>query len=266
MLLKPLFALLSAIAVAAELRVVPEPTDHNTGNTTLCLTPNFKIDIEGGQAPPDLEAAKHEVSKRLREMTYTYLSPTHGAEYLPCQGQLSRLVLKYNAGAAVKSIAEHAQERLEARPANEAYNLTVPVDGPAVITADTSIGLFRGLTTFENLFYAGEGEKSGQANDMGHNNGKDKRWNKHKASIYAPYAPYQIVDKPAFGWRAILLDSSRHYLPMDVIKRQLDSMAAVKLNVFHWYVSSLLYKLMPKAHCRQPVVPAQVQRRARRTG
>lgn len=46
-----------------------------------------------------------------------------------------------------------------------------------------------------------------------------------------------IEDKPRFPWRGLMIDSSRHFMPVDVIKRNLDGMAAVKLNVFHWHLS-----------------------------
>jgi hexosaminidase len=46
-----------------------------------------------------------------------------------------------------------------------------------------------------------------------------------------------IADLPRFAWRGLMLDCSRHFLPVAVIERNLDAMAAVKLNVFHWHLS-----------------------------
>jgi hypothetical protein len=46
-----------------------------------------------------------------------------------------------------------------------------------------------------------------------------------------------IQDKPRFPWRGLMIDSPRHFIPLDVPKRNLDSMAAVKMNVFHWRLS-----------------------------
>jgi hexosaminidase len=46
-----------------------------------------------------------------------------------------------------------------------------------------------------------------------------------------------IQDSPRFRWRGLMIDCSRHFVPMTVILRTLDGMAAVKLNVFHWHLS-----------------------------
>ena len=46
-----------------------------------------------------------------------------------------------------------------------------------------------------------------------------------------------IRDQPRFSWRGLMIDVSRHFIPLDVLKRNLDGMAAVKLNVFHWHLS-----------------------------
>ena len=46
-----------------------------------------------------------------------------------------------------------------------------------------------------------------------------------------------IKDSPRFPWRGLMIDVSRHFIPLDVLKRNLDGMAAVKLNVFHLHAS-----------------------------
>ncbi len=46
-----------------------------------------------------------------------------------------------------------------------------------------------------------------------------------------------IDDSPRFPWRGLMIDVGRHFIPLDVLKRNLDGMAAVKLNVFHWHLS-----------------------------
>jgi hexosaminidase len=42
-----------------------------------------------------------------------------------------------------------------------------------------------------------------------------------------------INDQPRFPWRGLMIDVGRHFMPVDVIERNLDGMEAVKLNVFH---------------------------------
>jgi hexosaminidase len=53
-----------------------------------------------------------------------------------------------------------------------------------------------------------------------------------KEGFYFPGV--QIQDRPRFRWRGLLIDVGRHFEPIDVIKRQLDAMAALKLNVLHF--------------------------------
>lgn len=47
----------------------------------------------------------------------------------------------------------------------------------------------------------------------------------------------RIDDKPRFRWRGLLIDIARHWMPMEVLKRNLDGMAAVKFNVLHLHIS-----------------------------
>jgi hexosaminidase len=46
-----------------------------------------------------------------------------------------------------------------------------------------------------------------------------------------------IDDQPRFQWRGLMIDSGRHFMPLAVVKRNLDGMEAVKLNVMHWHLS-----------------------------
>ncbi len=63
----------------------------------------------------------------------------------------------------------------------------------------------------------------------------------------------QINDQPRFQWRGLLIDSVRHFISFNDIKRQLDGMAAAKLNVFHWHLTDdqgwrIESKTYPKLH------------------
>ena len=50
-----------------------------------------------------------------------------------------------------------------------------------------------------------------------------------------PYA--EIADRPAFGWRGVMLDVSRHFFDKEEIFTLLDQMARLKLNKFHWHLT-----------------------------
>jgi hexosaminidase len=93
---------------------------------------------------------------------------------------------------------------------DESYQLMVS-DHQAQLTAATVVGALRGLETFLQLVSA------------------------DRDGFYLPAV--KIQDQPRFQWRGLLIDVARHYQPMEVLKRNLDGMAAVKLNVFHWHLT-----------------------------
>jgi hexosaminidase len=47
----------------------------------------------------------------------------------------------------------------------------------------------------------------------------------------------RVLDKPRFAWRGAHLDVSRHFMPVDFVKKFLDAMSMHKLNVFHWHLT-----------------------------
>lgn len=47
----------------------------------------------------------------------------------------------------------------------------------------------------------------------------------------------EISDRPAFSWRGYMIDVGRNYMSTDLLKRQIDAMAAHKLNVFHFHAT-----------------------------
>jgi hexosaminidase len=109
---------------------------------------------------------------------------------------------------------------------DESYSLNVS-DKQATLRAPTVVGALRGLETFLQLL---ESDREG---------------------FFIPSV--QIEDQPRFRWRGLLIDIGRHYEPMEVIKRNLDAMAAVKLNVFHWHLTEdqgfrIESKRFPKLH------------------
>lgn len=46
-----------------------------------------------------------------------------------------------------------------------------------------------------------------------------------------------IVDYPEFSWRGLMLDVSRYYLDKDFVRKQIDAMAALKMNTLHMHLT-----------------------------
>ena len=63
----------------------------------------------------------------------------------------------------------------------------------------------------------------------------------------------KIYDEPRFPWRGLMIDVARHFMPVDVIKRNIDGMSAVKMNVLHLHLADdqgfrIESKTYPKLH------------------
>jgi hexosaminidase len=105
---------------------------------------------------------------------------------------------------------DRASKEIQEVGEDESYLLEVTAGG-AKLTAPTPLGAMHGLQTFLQLV---EVSPNGFA---------------------AP--ALKIQDQPRFPWRGLMIDSARHFIPLDVIRRNIDGMEAVKMNVFHWHLS-----------------------------
>lgn len=75
-------------------------------------------------------------------------------------------------------------------------------------------------------------------NDIGLLHGTETLLQLLKADEEGYYFPSVIInDKPRFTWRGLLIDPGRHWLPIEVILRNIDGMAVVKLNVLHLHLT-----------------------------
>ncbi|KAI0927731.1 hypothetical protein AcV5_008188 [Taiwanofungus camphoratus] len=195
----------------------PLPRSLEEGTTALRLSGVFHIAISPDihNPPQDLWGAIGRTQQYLFTDNLGRLVVGRGASDVSAFEQasyLSELTLSLAPGSTVLSITEEAQKPLEQR--NEAYNLTVPSDGSAAtITATSTLGLFRGLTTFGQLWY------------------------KYDGTIYAINTPVTIEDSPAYPYRGLLLDTARNFFPVSDILRTLDAMSLVKINELHWHVT-----------------------------
>jgi hexosaminidase len=158
---------------------------------------------------------------RLREAAQRFLGQLSQQTAIPLEslrstsGQVMLKIVCAGPGPAIESIDE-----------DESYTLNVSSTG-AELSAQTDVGVLRGLETVLQLV------------------------NQDRSGFFIPAV--HVEDRPRFAWRGLLLDVTSHWMPLDVIKRNLDAMSAVKLNVFHWHLSDdqgfrVESKRYPKLH------------------
>lgn len=102
----------------------------------------------------------------------------------------------------------------------EGYRLATTPDEGVVITGGSPAGVFWGAQTLRQLL----GPEAFRRAPVG------------GAAVHG-FGPVDIEDAPRFGWRGLMLDVARHFMPKDDVLRYLDLLAAHKLNVFHFHLS-----------------------------
>lgn len=130
-------------------------------------------------------------------------------------GKATLVIRADNSGKKVQELEEDESYALEVTPSR------------ATLTAPNPLGVLHGLQTFLQLV----------------------------APTPAGFAvpALKVDDQPRFPWRGLLIDSCRHFIPLDVMKRNLDGMAALKMNVLHWHLTDdegfrVESKKLPKLH------------------
>ncbi|MEG1562658.1 MAG: beta-N-acetylhexosaminidase [Bacteroides sp.] len=97
--------------------------------------------------------------------------------------------------------------------APEGYTLAVDKDGIS-LTAATAAGIYYAVATFDQLLLGDVGQ-----------------------TLAAKVRPLLITDAPRFGYRALMLDPARHFLPVDDVKFYIDQMAKFKYNTLQLHLT-----------------------------
>uniref|UniRef100_A0A5B6Z2A4 Beta-hexosaminidase n=1 Tax=Davidia involucrata TaxID=16924 RepID=A0A5B6Z2A4_DAVIN len=185
----------------------PLPSEFTFGDDTLLVDPDLSLAVGGNGGN---SAIVRDAFERYRAIIFKHSS------------RFSRLKLW---GKSVYDISKlriivHSDNEALQLGADESYSLLVAkkddnsIVDEATIEANSVYGALRGLETFSQLCTFDYETKTVQ--------------------VYK--APWYIQDKPRFVYRGLLLDTSRHYEPIDVIKQIIESMSYAKLNVLHWHI------------------------------
>lgn len=100
------------------------------------------------------------------------------------------------------------KQKIKSDLGQEGYCLEIDANG-ITITAQTDKGFFYAKQTLNQLF-----------------------------KQYKDALPYlTIKDKPKYVHRGYMLDCSRHFFTIEQIKKQINILAKLKINVFHWHLT-----------------------------
>jgi hexosaminidase len=190
--------------VSNELPLMPWPASITMSSGSIAIDAKFSVAVSGlGAADPRVQLAVQSLYSRLARQT--------GLPILPPQpGSSSNPTLVITVAAADHAAPQRLGD-------NEKYSLSIG-DGHVTLAAEQPLGVLRGMETLLQL--VAENDASAQPMNAG---------------FSVPLV--SINDAPRFPWRGLSLDVSRHFIPVDGVKRTIDGLAAVKLNVLHWHLS-----------------------------
>jgi hexosaminidase len=143
--------------------------------------------------------------KRLEHAAHDFLGQLSKRTGIPLAGKLGG-----GSNATLVIRVEQQGKKVQQLGENESYELGIQSSG-ARLTAPTDLGALHGLQTFLQLLEI--------------------------SSDGFVVPEISIHDAPRFPWRGLMIDVSRHFIPLEVLKRNLDGMASLKMNVLHWHLS-----------------------------
>lgn len=208
------FALASCQRSSQELSVIPMPQHIEYARGTLSIDEPLQLHIAAPQADSTIlhhyitasGIPLHPTSKKTLTLTLTGVEESSSdinrcnathPEALPIEGADAR-----GASVATKGVLTPPRSQ-----GLESYTLTITPKG-ITIAAPSGAGLFYGVQTLLQL------------------------------RAQSPTLPLcTITDAPRFAYRGVMLDVSRHFFPVEFIKKQLDAMAHYKMNHLHLHLT-----------------------------
>ena len=208
MLFHPLRCIaVSAVLFCAVAPCIAQGARTSQANDLLLPKPkSVQFAADGLPVQPNLSialATSH--SPRLQAATLRFLKRMEDKTGTP----LPRSVADAGSGTIVLDVAGDG-EAVQGPGEDESYSLEV-TPASVRLKAATTVGAIHGLETVLQLTQPAPNGYVIQA--------------------------ATVQDSPRFRWRGLMIDCVRHFEPLDVLRRNIDAMAAVKLNVFHWHLT-----------------------------
>ena len=185
--------------ISTSIKIIPMPMFISTERSRISLSNDFRI-VTKQKPAKDLQLAIDRYSR--------YISLLIGNSTVTKQ-DASSVGNKLTIDCPLKISKKNKYPKLDE---DESYTLNILDSGPYLYALSLT-GIIRGLSTFIQLI-------------------------ERNASSGKAYVPFvNIIDRPRFPWRGLMLDVSRHWMPVPVIERTLNAMELCKLNVLHLHLS-----------------------------
>ena len=120
------------------------------------------------------------------------------------------------------SVSVASTTEVLAQGMDESYTLDLDGSGTCAIRARTFVGALYGLETLSQLVLS-DGKAATPLSSQ-------------SPSYRVEQAPWHIEDSPRFPFRGLMVDTARHFLPLNALRRQIDGMLYSKMNVLHWHM------------------------------
>jgi len=179
------------------LSLLPAPTTVERHTGSFGVTENFSVSIHTKTVDTILVKAVNRMYQTLNRRSGLYFKQKY-------------ISSKHNSDTASLQITVD-NTRLPYPGVDESYLLTITNDR-LNLSAPTTIGALHGLETILQLLTKNR-----------------------EGRFYFPVVT--IKDAPRFSWRGLMIDVARHFIPVDVMKRNIDAMATVKMNVLHLHLT-----------------------------
>jgi len=181
--------------------IIPKPAMQTAEDGAFAFASHVTVYLSFAVDPHYSHFVADEIAQKLREVTGSFIS-VKSAE--PGEAPAGGVIL--------------TDHEVPGGLGDEGYELTVRPEG-ITLRATACAGLFyaaQSLTQRIHQHRASAGENGGPLADL---------------------PCVTIQDKPRFAWRGFMLDSARHFQPVELILKLIDQLAALKLNRLHWHLT-----------------------------